>query len=138
MFLALSKIFLFFLQISVSCISWVVITNSPSISRAYHDRNKSGKLHGEQSYIPSSFDRLPVYVRLSALSICLNFRTHCKNTRRFYGKITRNQLPVHFRYFLRAPVNIFRTQAQDGSKKTRIACGHIALKPTKVFSSVVR
>ena len=59
-----------------------------------------------------------------------------KNSRRFYGKITGNQLPVLFPFFfcwfvcfvLRAPVNIFRNQAQYGSKKTCIAFGHIALK----------
>ena len=39
-----------------------------------------------------------------------------KNIRRFYGKITGNQLPVHFPLFLHAPVNIFRNQAQNGSK----------------------
>ena len=38
--------------------------------------------------------------------------------------------------FLRAPVNIFRNQAQYGSKKTCIAFGYIALKK-KVFSCVV-
>ena len=48
-------------------------------------------------------------------------------TSRFYGKITGNQLPVHFP-FLRAPVSIFRNQAQYGSKKTCTAFGHIALK----------
>ena len=54
-----------------------------------------------------------------------------KNIRRFYGKITGNQLPVHFPFpfSLWAPVNIFRNQAQYGSKKTCIAFGHIALKP---------
>ena len=35
---------------------------------------------------------------------------HCKNIRRFYGKITGNQLPVLFPYYLQAPVNIFRNQ----------------------------
>ena len=39
-----------------------------------------------------------------------------KNIRRFYGKITGNQLPVYFPLFLQAPVNIFRNQAQNGSK----------------------
>ena len=48
-------------------------------------------------------------------------------TSRFYGKITGNQLHVHFP-FLQAPVNIFRNQAQYGSKKTCTAFGHIALK----------
>ena len=50
-----------------------------------------------------------------------------KNIRRFYGKITGNQLPVHFTLWV--PVNIFRNQAQYGSKRTCIAFGHIALKP---------
>ena len=54
-----------------------------------------------------------------------------KNIRIFYGKIIGNQLPVHFPLFLRAPVNIFRNQAQNGSKKTFIAFGHIALKSYK-------
>ena len=46
------------------------------------------------------------------------------------GIITGNQLPVHFyRYFLRAPVIIFRNHAQYVTKKTCIAFGHIALKP---------
>ena len=35
---------------------------------------------------------------------------------RFNGKITGNQLSVHFPSFLQAPVNIFRNQAQCGSK----------------------
>ena len=53
-----------------------------------------------------------------------------KHIRRFYGKITGNQLPVYFPFFLRVPVNIFfRNQAQYGSKKTCSALGHIALKP---------
>ena len=52
-----------------------------------------------------------------------------KNIHRFYGKITGNQLPVHIPFFLRAPVNIFRNQAQYGSKLSCIAFGHIALKP---------
>ena len=39
-----------------------------------------------------------------------------KNIRRFYDKITGNQLPVHSRYFYRCPVNTFRNQAQNGSK----------------------
>ena len=54
-------------------------------------------------------------------------RYAAKNIRRFYGKITGNQLPVHFPYFLRVPLNIFRNQGQCGSKKTCIAFGHIAL-----------
>ena len=42
---------------------------------------------------------------------------HCKNIRRFYVKITGNHLPVHFPlFFVQAPVNIFRNQAQNGSK----------------------
>ena len=52
-----------------------------------------------------------------------------QNIRRFYGKITGNQLPVHFPFFLRALVNIFRKSAHYGSKKTCIAFGHIAIKP---------
>ena len=75
-----------------------------------------------------------------------------KYFRKFYGKITGNLLPVHFPFFffffvffcsvlffcfcfcfLRAPVNIFRNQAQYGSKKICIAFGHIALKPYKGF-----
>ena len=60
--------------------------------------------------------------------VCLNQICTVKNIRRFYGKITGNQLPVHFPFFLRAPVNIFRNQAQYGSKKTCIAFGHRALK----------
>ena len=39
-----------------------------------------------------------------------------KNIRRFYGKISGNQLPVNFPLILRAPVNIFRNQALYGSK----------------------
>ena len=39
-----------------------------------------------------------------------------KNIRRFYGQITSNQLPVHFTLYLQAPVNMFRNQAQYGSK----------------------
>ena len=63
-----------------------------------------------------------------------------KHIRRFYSKITCNQLPVHFMLFLQAPVNIFRNQAQYGSK------GHVLVffffciqpfNPTKVFSGVV-
>ena len=72
----------------------------------------------------------------SIFSILLFF-VHCKNIRRFYGKITDNQLPSPFPVFLRAPVNIFRNQAQYGSKKTCIAFGHIALKLLKIFSNVV-
>ena len=65
-------------------------------------------------------------------------RHTAKNIRRFYGKITCNQLPVNFSFFfLRAPVNIFRNQTHYGSKKTCVAFGHIALKPLKVFLSVV-
>ena len=57
-----------------------------------------------------------------------------KNIRRFYGKITGNQLPVHFPFFfLRAPVNIFMNQAQYGGKMTCMALGHIALKPKWYF-----
>ena len=44
-----------------------------------------------------------------------------KTIRRFYGNLTGNQLPVqlpvHFPLFLQAPVNIFRNQAQYGSKE---------------------
>ena len=65
-----------------------------------------------------------------------------KHIRRFYGKITCNQLPVRFMLFLQAPVNIFRNQAQYGSK------GHVLFlflfffciqpfNPTKVFSGAV-
>ena len=59
-----------------------------------------------------------------------------KNILRFYGKITGNQLLVHFPFcfvFLRAPVNIFMNQAQYGSKETRMALGHIALIPKWYF-----
>ena len=38
------------------------------------------------------------------------------NIRRFYSKITGNQVPVHFPLFLQAPVHIFRNQAKYGSK----------------------
>ena len=69
------------------------------------------------------------------LTVCKSIfakRTHTeKNIRRFYGKITGNQLPVHFPFFLRAPENIFRNQAQYGSKMTCIAFGHFALKLQK-------
>ena len=43
---------------------------------------------------------------------------HCKNVGKFYGKITGNQLPCQSisRYYLQAPVNIFRNQAQNSSK----------------------
>ena len=49
------------------------------------------------------------------LRICM-LNQHCKNIRRFYRKITGNQLPVHFPFFLQAPVNIFRNQALYGRK----------------------
>ena len=39
-----------------------------------------------------------------------------KNIRRFYGKITENQLLVHFPLFLQAPVNIFRNPEQYSSR----------------------
>ena len=45
--------------------------------------------------------------------------TSCQSISRFF----------FFVFFLRAPENIFRNQAQYGSKKTCIAFGHIALKP---------
>ena len=51
-----------------------------------------------------------------------------KSYRRFYGKITGNQLPVHFP-FLRAPVNIFGNQAQYGSERHVLLLDIIALKP---------
>ena len=60
---------------------------------------------------------------------CLPFTA--KNIRRFDGKVTGKQLPVHFPLFLPAPVNIFRNQARYGSQKTCISFGHIALKPNK-------
>ena len=50
---------------------------------------------------------------------------HCKNIRRFYSKIAGN----HFQYFLQAPVNIFRNQAQYGSTEYVLFFGHIALQP---------
>ena len=37
-----------------------------------------------------------------------------KYIRRFYGRITGNQLLVHYPLFIQAPVNIFRNQAQYG------------------------
>ena len=52
-----------------------------------------------------------VMCRLLIFSIC-----SLKNIRRFYGKITGNQLPVHFPLILQAPVNIFRNQVQYGRK----------------------
>ena len=84
----------------------------------------------------------PRYTEKNNESSCLIhshfvFKNVCiaKNIRRFYGKITGNQLPVHFPFFsfLRAPVNIFMNQAQHGSKKTCMALGHIALKPKWYF-----
>ena len=60
-----------------------------------------------------------------------------KNIRRFYSKLTGNQLPVHFPLFFQASVNIFRNQAQYGSK------GHVLFlvikpfNPAKVFSRAV-
>ena len=51
-----------------------------------------------------------------------------KNIRRFYGKITGNQLPVHFPFFLTGARKYFQ---ESGSKKICIACGHIALEPYK-------
>ena len=77
-----------------------------------------------------SFDGLPACFVLLGEGRRQGLYT-AKNIRTFYGKITGNQLPVHFPLFLRAPVNIFRNQAQNGSKKTCIAFGHIALKPYK-------
>ena len=51
------------------------------------------------------------------VSVDCGTRHTVKNIRRFYGKITGNQLPVLFPlFFLQAPVNIFRNQAQNGSK----------------------
>ena len=52
----------------------------------------------------------------------------CKNIRRFYSKITDNQLPVHLPLFLQAPIKTFRNQAKCGSKRTCIPFRHIALK----------
>ena len=53
-----------------------------------------------------------------------------KNIRRFYGKISGNLLPVHFPLFLQATVNIFRNQAQNGSKGHNCFC-HTALQSYK-------
>ena len=62
-----------------------------------------------------------------------------KNICRFYGTITGNELPVHFPLFLQAPVNIFRNQAQNGSKGHYIFFFFVIqpYNPTKVFSSTV-
>ena len=78
-----------------------------------------------------NFQSLAKYFNFNpiALRTAKTLKMHCKNIRRFYGKIIGNQLPVHFPFFSRAPVNIFRNKAQNGSKKTCIAFDHIALKP---------
>ena len=52
-----------------------------------------------------------------------------KNIRRFYGKISGNQLPVNFPLFLQAPVNIFRNQAQNGRK------GHYCLFVIQLYKT---
>ena len=57
-----------------------------------------------------------VFFRQDITCINKDYYRHCKNIRRFYGNITGNQLPVHFLLCLQAPVNIFRNQAQNGSK----------------------
>ena len=50
-------------------------------------------------------------------SCCATKRPNsAKIIRRFYSKITGNKVAVHFPLFLQAPVNIFRNQAQYGSK----------------------
>ena len=54
-----------------------------------------------------------------------------KNIRRFYGKITGNQLPVYFPLFFQGARKHFQEPGTVGSKKTCIAFGHIALKPCK-------
>ena len=57
-----------------------------------------------------TFFSLRAFVRHTSLYTVKYFR-------RFYGKIAGNQLPVYFQlFFLQAPVNIFRNQAQNGSK----------------------
>ena len=63
----------------------------------------------------------------------LKSSTSCtvKNICKFYGKMTGNQLPVHFPLFLQASVNIFRNQAQYGSIGLVLFFGHIALQPFK-------
>ena len=56
---------------------------------------------------------------------------HCKNIRRFYGKITDNQLPVHFPLFFTGACTHFQES------------GHYFFfviqpyNPTKLFSSTV-
>ena len=48
---------------------------------------------------------------------CQLSSTALENIRRFYGKRTGNQPPVHFPLVLKAPINIFRNRAQYGSKE---------------------
>ena len=60
-----------------------------------------------------------------------SFNLHCNNSRRFYGKISGNKLPVRFSLFSQAPVNIFRTA------ETCTVFGHITLQPYKgIFECV--
>ena len=55
------------------------------------------------------------------LCVLIKMSTHCKNIRRFYGKITGNNWQPDASpftvIFLQAPVNIFRNQGQNGSKE---------------------
>ena len=72
------------------------------------------------SYSVLSF--IPLFSTLQKISVdfwvkCLE--TSCRSISRF------------FVFFNRAPVNIFRNQAQYGSKKICIVFGHLALKPYK-------
>ena len=98
-------------------------------------KNKSPLLYSEYHDKVFFFILRVAHVKLSRLN-----PLQCKNIRRFYGKITGNQLPIHFPLFLQAPVNIFRNQALNDSK------GHYCFffffvkqpyNPTKVFSSTV-
>ena len=58
-----------------------------------------------------------VHLSLSlSLSLILLLRYTVKNICRFYGKITGNQLPVHFPLLIQAPLNILRNQALNGRK----------------------
>ena len=80
----------------------------------------------------NKYIKLMIYEKKNFKSVrCSCFRRvlHCKNIRRFYGKITGNQLTVHFPLFLQAPVNIFRNQAHYGSKDT-IVVVFLSYSPT--------
>ena len=61
-----------------------------------------------------------------------------KNIRKFYGKITGNQLPVRFPLFFTSARKHFQEPGTYGSKKTCSAFGHIAFKHILISKNVLQ